>query len=194
MKKRIVAMLLTAALLVSGLDGCGNQEEPLPSTVPATGRYVESEISLPAQGYPMDMVRLSGGQLRIGLLTADQKCRIFTRDSSDNWTEDVTLPDSLSGYGAVDQLKLSPDGSVFLSAVQDRGGETYSYHFLVCSSGGELREVPITYPQVNEKDGFLLSNADFTDSGKLMALFAFDDLREVNLSDGKGIVVGSVKG
>ena len=184
MTRRFLAMLLSIVLLLSGLAGCGKQEEPLPSTAPATGRYVESEISLPALGYPMDMVKLSDGRLRIGLLTGEAQYQVFTRDASGNWEEDVTLPGNLSDYGEAELFRLSPNGEVFLSMVQDKGDGTYDYRFLLLSSDGELREIPLTYSQVREREGFLLGGGDFTDSGKLMLLFYFDDLREIDLSDG----------
>ena len=191
MLQRILALFLAMTLLLSGLAGCGKQAQTeTPSATVAAGRYVESEIPLPAEGYPRDMVMLSDGRLRIALLIVageeqrDIRYRVFTRSASGEWEEDVVLPDSVSELGSSDILRLSPDGNVFLSLILDREDGTFDYHFALYTPSGELRELPITYPEINERDGFLLGDADFTDDGRLMLLFGFDDLREINLTDG----------
>ena len=181
MAKRILSIFL--ALVLAGFSGCGQQESPGPVATAAKGRYVETEIALPMDGSPQDMVTLSDGRLRVGLNTTEGEPHVFTREG-DTWQEDVQLPQSLPGLGKLDMLRLSPDGSVFLSLVKGLGDGTYEYHLVLLSPSGELRELPVDYPEVNEKDGFLLGGADFTDSGKLMVLFSFDDLREVDPDTG----------
>ena len=181
MAKRILSIFL--ALVLAGFSGCGQQESPGPVATAAKGRYVETEIALPMDGSPQDMVTLSDGRLRVGLNTTEGEPHVFTREG-DTWQEDVQLPQSLPDLGKLDMLRLSPDGSVFLSLVKGLGDGTYEYHLVLLSPSGELRELPVDYPEVNEKDGFLLGGADFTDSGKLMVLFSFDDLREVDLDTG----------
>lgn len=181
MAKRILSIFL--ALVLAGFSGCGQQESPAPVAAAAKGRYVETEVALPMEGYPQDMVTLSDGRLRVGLNTTEGEPHVFTREG-DTWQEDVQIPQSLPDLGKVDMLRLSPDGSVFLSLVKDLGDGTYEYPLVLLSPSGELRELPVDYPEANEKDGFLLGGADFTDSGKLMALFSFDDLREVDLDTG----------
>lgn len=181
MAKRILSIFL--ALVLAGFSGCGQQESPGPVATAARGRYVETEIALPMDGSPQDMVTLSDGRLRVGLNTTEGEPHVFTREG-DTWQEDVQLPQSLPGLGKLDMLRLSPDGSVFLSLVKGLGDGTYEYHLVLLSPSGELRELPVDYPEANEKDGFLLGGADFTDSGKLMVLFSFDDLREVDPDTG----------
>lgn len=181
MAKRILSIFL--ALMLAGFSGCGQQESPVPVATAAKGRYVETEVALPMEGYPQDMVTLSDGRLRVGLMTLEGEPHVFTREGED-WQEDITLPQSLEELGTPDMLRLSPEGSVFLSLVKDLGDGTYEYPLVLLSPSGELRELPVDYPEANEKDGFLLGEADFTDSGKLMALFSFDDLREVDLDTG----------
>ena len=181
MAKRILSIFL--ALVLAGFSGCGQQESPGPVATAAKGRYVETEIALPMDGSPQDMVTLSDGRLRVGLNTTEGEPHVFTREG-DTWQEDVQFPQSLPDLGKLDMLRLSPDGSVFLSLVKGLGDGTYEYHQVLLSPSGELRELPVDYPEANEKDGFLLGGADFTDSGKLMALFSFDDLREVDLDTG----------
>lgn len=181
MAKRILSIFL--ALVLAGFSGCGQQESPVPVATAAKGRYVETEIALPMDGSPQDMVTLSDGRLRVGLNTTEGEPHVFTREG-DTWQEDVQLPQSLPGLGKLDMLRLSPDGSVFLSLVKGLGDGTYEYHLVLLSPSGELRELPVDYPEANEKDGFLLGGADFTDSGKLMVLFSFDDLREVDPDTG----------
>lgn len=181
MAKRILSIFL--ALVLAGFSGCGQQESPGPVATAAKGRYVETEIALPMDGSPQDMVTLSDGRLRVGLNTTEGEPHVFTREG-DTWQEDVQFPQSLSDLGKLDMLRLSPDGSVFLSLVKGLGDGTYEYHLVLLSPTGELRELPVDYPEANEKDGFLLGGADFTDSGKLMVLFSFDDLREVDPDTG----------
>ena len=181
MAKRILSIFL--ALVLAGFSGCGQQESPGPVATAAKGRYVETEIALPMDGSPQDMVTLSDGRLRVGLNTTEGEPHVFTREG-DTWQEDVQFPQSLPGLGKLDMLRLSPDGSVFLSLVKGLGDGTYEYHLVLLSPSGELRELPVDYPEANEKDGFLLGGADFTDSGKLMVLFSFDDLREVDPDTG----------
>lgn len=181
MAKRILSIFL--ALVLAGFSGCGQQESPGPVATAAKGRYVETEIALPMDGSPQDMVTLSDGRLRVGLNTTEGEPHVFTREG-DTWQEDVQFPQSLSDLGKLDMLRLSPDGSVFLSLVKGLGDGTYEYHLVLLSPSGELRELPVDYPEANEKDGFLLGGADFTDSGKLMVLFSFDDLREVDPDTG----------
>ncbi len=181
MVKRILSIFL--ALVLAGFSGCGQQESPAPVATAAKGRYVETEVALPMEGYPQDMVTLSDGRLRVGLMTLEGEPHVFTREGED-WQEDITLPQSLEELGTPDMLRLSPEGSVFLSLVKDMGDGTYEYHLMLLPPSGELRELSVDYPGADEKDGFLLGGADFTDSGKLMALFSFDDLREVDLDTG----------
>lgn len=181
MAKRILSIFL--ALVLAGFSGCGQQESPGPVATAAKGRYVETEVALPMEGYPQDMVTLSDGRLRVGLMTLEGEPHVFTREGED-WQEDITLPQSLEELGTPDMLRLSPEGSVFLSLVKDMGDGTYEYHLMLLPPSGELRELSVDYPGADEKDGFLLGGADFTDSGKLMALFSFDDLREVDLDTG----------
>lgn len=181
MVKRILSIFL--ALVLAGFSGCGQQESPAPVATAAKGRYVETEVALPMEGYPQDMVTLSDGRLRVGLMTLEGEPHVFTREGED-WQEDITLPQSLEELGTPDMLRLSSEGSVFLSLVKDMGDGTYEYHLMLLPPSGELRELSVDYPGADEKDGFLLGGADFTDSGKLMALFSFDDLREVDLDTG----------
>ena len=184
MLRRILAISLVLTLAIVGFAGCGEKETVLPEATVARGRYVEQSIDLPAEGYPMDMTMLSDGRIRVGLMTGEREYRIFTRTAEDGWTEDVVLPDDVKAMGNLDFMRLFRDGSVFLSGIEKVGEREYRYHFAILSADGVLRELPITYPEVNESDGILLGGADVTSDDRLMLLFSFDDLREVNLTDG----------
>lgn len=184
MQRRILAIFLALALAIVGLAGCGKKETVLPEATVAKGRYVEQSIDLPAEGYPMDMTMLSDGRIRVGLMTGEREYRIFTRTAEGGWTEDVVLPEAVKAMGYLDFMRFFRDGSVFLSGIEKVGEREYHYHFAILSADGVLRELPITYPEVNESDGILLGGADITSDDRLMLLFSFDDLREVNLTDG----------
>lgn len=184
MQRRILAIFLALTLAIVGLAGCGKKETVLPEATVAKGRYVEQSIALPAEGYPMDMTMLSDGRLRVGLMTGEQEYRIFTRTAEGGWTEDVVLPDDVKAMGNLDFMRFFRDGSVFLSGIEKVGDRDYRYHFAILSADGTLRELPITYPEVNESDGVLLGGADITSDDRLMLLFSFDDLREADVTDG----------
>ena len=184
MQRRILAIFLALTLAIVGLAGCGKKETVLPEATVAKGRYVEQSIALPAEGYPMDMTMLSDGRLRVGLMTGEQEYRIFTRTAEGGWTEDVVLPDDVKAMGNLDFMRFFRDGSVFLSGIEKVGEREYRYHFAILSADGVLRELPITYPEVNESDGVLLGGADITSDDRLMLLFSFDDLREADVTDG----------
>lgn len=184
MQRRILAIFLALALAIVGFAGCGKKETVQPEAAVAKGRYVEQSIALPAEGYPMDMTMLSDGRLRVGLMTGEQEYRIFTRTAEGGWTEDMTLPEAVKAMGNLDFMRFFRDGSVFLSGIEKVGEREYRYHFAILSADGVLRELPITYPEVNESDGVLLGGADITSDDRLMLLFSFDDLREADVTDG----------
>ena len=184
MQQRILAILLALALVLVCLAGCGKKETVQPEAAVAKGRYVEQSIALPAEGYPMDMTMLSDGRLRVGLMTGEREYRIFTRTAEGGWAEDVVLPEAVKAMGNLDFMRFFRDGSVFLSGIEKVGEREYRYHFAILSADGVLRELPITYPEVNESDGILLGGADVTSDDRLMLLFSFDDLREADVTDG----------
>ncbi len=184
MQKRLLAILLALALVLTGLAGCGKQETVMPKATVAKGRYVEQELSLPTLGYPLDMTTLEDGRLCLGLMTGEREYRFFTRETDDSWSEDLRLPESAKTLGDLDLVRLFRDGSVFLSGVEEIEDGVYQYHFAIVSPDGGLRELPITYPEADETAGYLLSGGDVTEDGRLMLLFSFEDLREINLTDG----------
>ena len=73
MQKRLLAILLALALVLTGLAGCGKQETVMPEATGAKGRYVEQELSLPTLGYSLDMTTLEDGRLRLGLMTGERE-------------------------------------------------------------------------------------------------------------------------
>lgn len=184
MQKRLLAILLALALVLTGLAGCGKQETVMPEATGAKGRYVEQELSLPTLGYPLDMTTLEDGRLRLGRMTGEREYRFFTREADGSWTEELKMPESAGNLGDLDLVRLFRDGSVFFSGVEKIEDEVYQYHFAILSPDGALRELPITYPEADETAGYLLGGGDVTEDGRLMLLFSFDDLREVNLTDG----------
>lgn len=186
MLQRIFALLLALALVLSGLAGCGKQENQ-ETTAPtaAMGRYVETELALPAAGYPRDLVTLTDGRLRLSLMTEEGAVRVFTQLADGSWQEDI-LPQQLEALGQVDVLRLSPDGTVFVSQCEELEGGNYAYHLSLVSPEGAARELPLTGIDADDQAGFLIGNADFTASGKLMVLFSFDDLRELTEGDSFG--------
>lgn len=185
-KKRIISMMLALLILLGCLSGCGKDPElsVVSQSGNAMGRYVEQSITLPDSDYAMDMVMLSDGRLRVAAQDGDGNLLLYTSGTDRRaWEQTETLPEKLAEQVYVDTLSLSPTGEVFYSTVQKEEGG-YQYHFWVIDSTGEKREIPITYPEMDAEAGFLLSYSDFTDDGRLLAMFYFQDVREIDLKTG----------
>lgn len=173
-------------MLAGCLCGCGKDPElsVVSQSGNAMGRYVEQDFPLPEGGAALDMVMLTTGQLRVAARDGDGNLLLYTSGTDRRaWEQTETLPEKLAEQVYVETLSLSPTGEVFYSTVQKEEGG-YQYHFWVIDSTGEKREIPITYPEMDAEAGFLLSYSDFTDDGRLLAMFYFQDVREIDLKTG----------
>lgn len=189
--RKLLAAFLTIALLVGSLAGCGageNGEEIAlsPSISTATGRYVEKELYLPESRYAMDMVMLSDGRLRVALKTTEGNILLATTspDRSD-WADTVTLPTEITSGVEVESVALSPEGSVFCSAIESLEGDTYQPHLWVIDPAGNANELPFTYKDMDPDAGYFIPYADFTDDGRLMAQIYVGEIRQIDLATGE---------
>lgn len=203
--KRWIALALSLFGVLGCLAGCGagdstitqatpgtdaGQTESAPNggetTAAAMGRYVEQTVQLPECSYPIDMVMLSTGQLRVAVKDNNYEALICTAgETPGQWQSVENLPEGITASGSVESLALSADGSIFCSTVQEMEDGTYQYHFWIADPAGTCREIPITYPDLDNTAGLLVSSCDFTASGRLFVDLNIRDVREINLETGE---------
>lgn len=190
--KRIASAVLTLAMLLACLTGCGEKDEVMevslePSiSTAATGRYVEKSIDLPACKYAKDMVMLSDGRLRVALQEESGNILLCTSSADrTGWEETISLPGEILSSGNVESVVLSPDGTVFCDTVEDLGDDTHQPHLWVVDPDGTCRELPFNYTDLLPEWGFFIPYADFTEDGRLIAQVYNTDVREIDLATGE---------
>lgn len=198
--KRWIALALSLFGVLSCLAGCGAGDSTITqatpgtdaghpaneTTAPAMGRYVEQTVQLPECSYPIDMVMLSTGQLRVAVKDNNYEALIYTAgETPGQWQSVENLPEDITASGSVESLALSADGSIFCSTVQEMEDGTYQYHFWIADPAGTCREIPITYPDLDNTTGLLVSSCDFTANGRLFVDLNIRDVREINLETGE---------
>ncbi len=192
--KKNISLALALILMLGCLTGCKSNAAPgfLSPSDPekasegkAMGRYVEQMIEVPGLSYPQDMVMLSDGHPRVAGAAEDGKTCLWTMTQDGGW--DVTaLPEEILESGDAASLALSPDGTVFCyTTVWGEGNEVNSDHHLwVVDPAGQLRELPITYPDMDSVRFAMINKSDFTQSGKLVVVFNYRELRELDIETG----------
>ncbi len=189
--KRILALGFALTLLLGCLTGCGSKENTgilspnAPTEGRAMGRYVEQPIEVPNLTYAEDMVMLNDGRLRVAGSAEDEKTYLYTLEENGTWNQ-TPLPEEIEESGDIASLSLSPDGTVFCHTTVWGEGvlKNSDHHLWVVSPSDKLREIPITYPDMDSVHGALIHESDFTQSGKLMAIVNYRELRELNLETG----------
>lgn len=189
--KRILASGLALVLLLGCLTGCGSKSDnsilspKAPTEGRAMGRYVEQAIEIPDLFYAEDMVMLSDGRLRVSGSTEDEETHVWTMTDSGDW-EETPLPAEIDESGYVASVALAADGRIFCyTTVWGEGfDKNEDHHLWLVEADGQLREIPITYPDMDSVQGALIHESDFTQSGKLMAVVNYRELRELNLETG----------
>ncbi len=193
-RKKILSLALALICLLGCLSGC--KSDPVPGfTSPsgpegtgggrAMGRYMEEAIEVPDLSYAEDMVMLNDGRLRVAGTAEDEKTCLWTMDQSGAW-DTSPLPEEIEESGDVANLALAPDGSVFCyTTVWGEGDEkNKDHHLWLVEPDGQYREIPITYPDMDSVRFTLINESDFTQSGKLIAVFNYRELREIDLETG----------
>lgn len=193
-RKKVLSLALALVLVLGCLSGCKSDAAPgfTSSSDPektsggrAMGRYVEQPIEVPNLTYAEDMVMLSDGRLRVAGSTEDEKTFLWTMDQSGAW-DTSPLPEEIEESGDIASLSLSPDGTVFCyTTVWGEGfAKNEDHHLWAIDPDGQLREIPITYPDLDSAQGALIYESDFTQSGKLVAVFNYRELRELDIETG----------
>ena len=190
--KRIVSLTLALLMLIGCFSGCGKKNEPKLEVEQekdaaasvgfnAKGRYVEKTTPLPESMYAYDMVMLTDGRLKVAVATSNGSIAMYTSSSDRNsWAESVTVSSEVSASGNIECMALSPDGKAFCSTIDG----TNQNHFWAIDATGTAVEIPMTYSDVDAEKGFLVAACDFTNDGRLMAQFYFEDVREIDLATG----------
>ncbi len=186
-RKRILCLLLAGLCLLGCLSGCGGDgvtELPDPTdSSDAMGRYVETSVKLPSCRYMEDMVMLNDGRLRIAYIKEDGTAAVSTtRTDRTAWAVTQDLPEKVLDSGAVSKISLSPDGRVFCCT----SSQENTAHFWLMEANGACRELPVAVPDVNLDDsqGFLQIDSDFSASGALYVQFQDQQVRKVDLQTG----------
>lgn len=189
--KRLFLVTLALSLVLGCLAGCGNQTGPgFPSlsdpTAPsvAMGRYVEHQIPIPDALYPLDMVMLEDDRLRVAVQGEKGITSLYTLTADGGW--DISpLPKEILDSGETSSLALSPDGTVFCyTTTSDENYNILTHRMWVVEPSGEYRELPNTYPDMESLRSYLIYKCDFTQSGKLLVLTNYLELRELDLQSG----------
>lgn len=198
--KRICALALALACLLGCLAGCSQEPEPVvepgtsgtnpqgaDSLSTAMGRYVEQTVALPDFARALDLVSLTTGELRAAVENEDGRILLHTSgDGGESWETSV-LPEQLWSEGGVEALALSPDGTVFCShylGSEDKETEEHTFTFWVMDPDGTWREIPVNFPDAGAAS-YLVTDCDFTSDGRLMAVFRFENLHQVDLQTGE---------
>lgn len=189
--KRIPALALTLVMLLGCLTGCGSKPDSnilspnTPTDGRAMGRYVEQAIEVPGLGYAEDMVLLNDGRLRVAGSTEEEKTCVWTMTDSGDW-EQTPLPAEIDESGYVASVALAADGRIFCyTTVWGEGfDKNEDHHLWLVEADGQLREIPITYPDMDNVQGALIHKSDFTQSGKLIANVNYREMRELDLETG----------
>lgn len=185
--KRMIALALSLIGLLGCFSGCSQEAEPSVETAPvsaAKGRYVQEEIPIPECNLIMDMVMLADGRLRF-VDQHDGNPTIYTGSPDGGDWEASYLPAEVEAADYLSAIALHSDGSIFCSgssAVADT--ETYEFHAWLIDPAGSCREIPISHPDTDPTFMFLITDCDFTEAGRLIGEFFFQELREIDLETG----------
>lgn len=194
MKKRILAFFLSGILACSALlSGCGESNEEVTDTADvAMGRYLEEEISLPADIAELkNMTILEDGTLRIASTSAGGKLSVWDyRDGE--WKEDTQV---LQNYPQIqyndqnkwiDSVALDQTGRVACSVLNmAEDGTSSSSGFYVMEPDGEMkdfsesRDDSTDYPQILDMQ--------FTGDGDLIALYLAGSLKQYDGTSGEEV-------
>lgn len=189
--KQMLCWMLAVLCLAGCFSGCQKEEAIVTEAVPtqssgAMGRYVEQSIPLPECQYAEDLVMLDDGRLRVALRRTDGSVMVCTSGADrTTWADTWEIPGAITSTGDVAQIALSPDGKMFCYTMQ--AGETegeYAFHLWAVEKNGVYQEIPITAPDIDYTAGFLISDCDFTNSGKLIAQFQMSGVYQVDLETG----------
>ncbi len=200
-QKQFIALVLALAGLLGCLTGCGGDttepalEESRTSTGTADpvsesdqprGRYVEQSLSIPADDYALDMVKLSDGRLRYAARDNSGTVHIYTASSNSDAWETEQLPTEILEGGNLASLALSEAGEVFCATVKEGQSEgSFEYLFWLVDSGGTCAQIPVDYPDADPQAGFLMTCCDFTAQGRVYGVFQLKDVREIDLETGE---------
>ena len=190
--QRFIALTLSLLMMLGCLCGCSQEPEQteapaLETSAPsgAKGRYVQEEVPMPDCFWVQDMVMLSDGQLRFADRDYDGNITIYTGSpDGSNW-EASYLPEDVTNCDYVTAIALHSDGSIFCAcSTSVPETQSYVFHAWLIDSSGACREIPVSHPDPDPNSMFLITGCDFTEQGKVVEEFRFQEVREIDLETG----------
>jgi ABC-type sugar transport system, periplasmic component len=146
--KKILALSLVAALMISLMSGCTKKEDDLQNGSTAMGRYLEEEIQLPQEGRILDIRVLENGAIG-NLMTDDEGMMSLwsTTDYGQMWEKEYDIVLEEEEY--VSEATLLKDGAMLcFSHRPEDFGKTWQ-----SDAQGNRTDIEIELPEV-EFSGF----------------------------------------
>ena len=184
--KKILALSLVAALMISLMSGCTKKEDDLQNGSTAMGRYLEEEIQLPQEGRILDIRVLENGAIG-NLMTDDEGMMSLwsTTDYGQMWEKEYDIVLEEEEY--VSEALLLKDGTMLCYSYQAEDfGKTWK-----SDAQGNRTDIEIELPEV-EFGGFA-SHREVTVEGEDMVIGEGDAGESVIIGEGdagESVIVG----
>lgn len=178
-RKGRLAAVLAAAVLAAGIGGCGNTDNTQGTQAQsisaeggnAMGRYMESEIALPADTMRIcDIQKLADGTLRI--FAGGYRSMIWdSKDDGATWEQKTIVEEALDLDKDITiyDARISPDGSVF--AFWYEGGsdnEIGTLCFGKILPDGTAKRVTPKLPETESSYGTMVGQIGYIETGKIL--------------------------
>lgn len=152
---RIICLVISAAFIFTGLDGCGKKGAQGGSDGAvgedngsrAMGRYLEEEVSLPADFSRIyDMKRLEDGSVRMAGCSEDRESVWESKDLGSSWEKVYDFPDEIQDRSNVRDTAVSSGGRVVCA--YDEGLDTdMKEAFYLMEPDGSFGRIPFELPK-----------------------------------------------
>lgn len=187
---RMICILLSAALVFTSLAGCekkGTSESPSgaggdDSGGRAMGRYMEEELSLPAEFSSIyDMKKLEDGSIRVAGCSEDRESVWETKDLGISWEKVYDFPEEIQDD--VRDTAVSSGGRV--ACVYDECSDADMKEiFYLMEPDGTFGRIPFELPQAEELYVNLVRQILFVGNDRLLICDDQGIFYLVNVADG----------
>ena len=184
----LTGILLTAALILGSLAGCGKKE--LSGSMDGTandlegsramGRYIEEEIVLPAEFSDIyDMKKLEDGSIRLAGCSEERESTWESKDSGNSWEKVYDFPEEIQEN--VRYAAVSSDGRVACAYDVDDGERQ---EFYIIEQDGTLGRISFSLPCADGTNMNLVMEIQFVGNGQLLIGDQYGAFYLVNVTDG----------
>lgn len=197
--KRIISVILAAAISLSALTGCGqtggggeSKKNGSENTGGAKGRYLETDIELPEKTSVYDMTKLDDGTIRIAGNDQEGRGAIWNlKEDTGAWEKVYDMPEEWKQTDVffVTHVVLSPKGDAFVvtsqaldqplesdeNVMMNKQSQERFYHL---DGSGQVTEVPL---QMEEYAYFM----EYSKEGELLAQFQNTPVSAVHMETGE---------